>query len=50
MEHLIVTNLDEGHVKIVAEEGYRLFDARTNRFYSEAMVKEQDVKYFKGVL
>jgi len=46
MEHIIVTHLENDMVRLVAEEGYRLKDTRTNRFYSEAVVKEKDMRFF----
>ncbi len=39
MEHIIITNLKNGYKRLVAEEGYQLFNKFTRQFYSEAVVK-----------
>ena len=46
MEHIIITHLSDGMVRLVAEEGYRLKDKRTDRYHSEAIVKEEDARFF----
>ena len=46
MEHVIITNLGGGMVRLVPETGYRLFEERTGRTYSEAVVKEEDKRFF----
>ena len=46
MEHIIVTHLENGMVRLVAENGYRLKDKRTDRYHSEAVVKERDERFF----
>lgn len=39
MEHIIVTDLDNGYKKLVPEEGYRLLNKYTQAYYTEAIVK-----------
>lgn len=40
MEHIIVKELENGYKLLKAEEGYRLYNTITQRFYSEAVVQE----------
>lgn len=42
MEHLIITQLDNGLLRIVAEEGYYLYNLYTRRRHSEAVVESAD--------
>lgn len=48
MKHIIITKLDNGYSRVVAEEGYRLYNTVNRRYYSEAVVK--DVRPYIGVL
>lgn len=41
--------MSDGFVRITAEEGYRLYSIRDDRFFSEAVVKEEQVSAFKAV-
>jgi len=46
MEHMIITHLDNGMIRLIAEEGYCLKDTRTEHYHSEAVVKEKDKRFF----
>ena len=48
-EHLIITPTSGDYVRIVAEQGYKLFSMALNRFVSEAVVLPKQVKQFKAV-
>lgn len=47
MEHIIITELPDGYKRLVAEEGYKLYNTVTRKYYSEAEVK--DVKPYIAV-
>ena len=47
MEHIIITDLGDGYKRLVAEKGYRLFNKSTQKYYSEAVVK--DISNFTSV-
>lgn len=40
MEHITITELDNGYMRLVAEEGYKLYNTVTHKYYSEAEVKD----------
>ena len=46
MEHIIITQLGDGMVRLVAEEGYRLKDKRTDMYHSEAEVRRENMRFF----
>lgn len=46
MEHVTITELGNGMVRLVPNEGYRLFCTTTCLYYGEAVVKEKDAKFF----
>lgn len=48
MEHIIVTHLDDDYVLLTPEKGYALVNIITSRKYSEAEVKEEEMKNFKA--
>lgn len=48
MEHMIFEYLDYG-LRITAEEGWSLWSIRAQRVVSEAIVSEDDVKYFTTI-
>ena len=48
MEHINVENLGNGMVRLMPYGGYMLFDDRTQRQYSEAVVKEADANHFSA--
>ena len=39
MEHIIVTDLQNGYFKLVPEEGYRMYNRYNHEYYSEAVTK-----------
>jgi len=49
MQHITITNLDNGYVSLVPDKGYRLFSKATNAFYSEAVVKPEKVNDFSAI-
>lgn len=49
MEHVTIKDMGNGMVKLTPDEGYMLVDSRTQRTYSEAVVKEKDVRNFSVV-
>lgn len=40
MEHIIIEELENGYKLLKPEEGYRLYNTVTQKFYSEAIVKD----------
>ena len=40
MEHIIIEELENGYKLLKAEEGYKLYNTVTQKFYSEAIVLE----------
>jgi hypothetical protein len=46
MEHIIVTELGNNMVRLVAEKGYRLKDKRTDMYHSEAVVRRENMRFF----
>lgn len=40
MEHITITELDNGYKRLVAEDGYKLYNTVTHKYYSEAEVKD----------
>lgn len=40
MEHIIIEELENGYKLLKPEEGYRLYNTVTQKFYSEAIVLE----------
>ena len=45
-ENIIVTDLGNGYVRLVASPGYELVIKRNNQVVSEAVVKPENVKDF----
>ena len=45
-EHLIYKDLGGGKVRILPQEGYRLFCKLTRAYLAEAICKEKEVKWF----
>lgn len=39
MEHITVIELSDGYKKLVAEDGYRLYNTINKQYYSEAVIK-----------
>lgn len=50
MEHIIVSERADGSRMLRAEEGYRLYNVNAQRFFSEAVVAEEDMKNWKAVV
>lgn len=47
MQHINIINLNDGYKKLIPEEGYKLYNTITRKYYSEAEVK--DVKPYIAV-
>ena len=50
MEHIIIIDLSNDMVKLIPYTNYMLLDSRTKRLYSEAIIKDKDMKYFSAVI
>jgi len=50
MEHITVLDLGNDMVKLIPYKNYMLLDSRTKRLYSEAIIKDKDMKYFSAVI
>ena len=50
MEHITVIDLGNNMVKLTPYTNYMLLDSRTQRLYSEAIIKEDDMNYFSAVI
>lgn len=50
MEHITVTELENGMVRLVPDDGYRLFCTSTCLYYSQAVIKEKDKRFFVAEL
>ena len=46
MEHITQKDLENGMVILTPDDGYMLYDARTQKIHSEAVVKKEYVRYF----
>lgn len=49
MEHITVIELGNNKVKLVPDEGYKLLDKRSDKIYSEAVIKRNLMKYFVAI-
>ena len=49
MEHINVTQLADGYVRLRPEAGYKIFSVSLNRTVSEAVVKEAQSDSFKAI-
>ena len=49
MEHIKITKLDDGYVRLAPKRGWKLYSVRLDRVVSEAVVKEENIKDFKAV-
>lgn len=49
MEHIIITKLDSDYIRLTPEEGFILYDERTQGKYSIAEIHEKNKKYFKAI-
>lgn len=49
MNHITETILDNGMVRLVPDDGYKLRDNRSYRLYKVAEVEVADKKYFVAV-
>lgn len=45
-KHLNYTELSDGKLKILPEDGWRMMCTLTKQYVSEAIVREREVKYF----
>lgn len=50
MEHITITTLENGYVRLTPEAGYALLNKITNVTYSEAVIKEADMDRFTVIL
>ena len=50
MEYITVIDLGNEMVKLMPYTNYMLLDSRTKRLYSEAIIKEDNMKYFSAVI
>ena len=48
MEHITIVELGNEMVRLIPDHGYRLYNIRSNKYYSEAVVKESEKKYFRA--
>lgn len=49
MEHIIITELHDGYVKLQAEYPYKLFSIPLQRVVSEAVVLKEKISQFKAI-
>lgn len=49
MEHITIKELDGGLVRLTPNKGYRLYNKMVQQYYSEAVVKENEIKKFEAV-
>lgn len=49
MEHITQKDLENGMVMLTPDDGYMLFDERTQKRHSEAVVKKEYVRYFNAM-
>lgn len=49
MEHIKITKLADGYVRLAPKRGWRLYSVRLDRVVSEAVVKEENIKDFKAI-
>jgi len=49
MEHIIVTQLPDGFLRLVAEAGYKLFSLALRRVVSEAVVDGDHANKFTAI-
>jgi hypothetical protein len=49
MEHIIITPIAEGYLRLTPEAGYILVNKKTRKHYSEAAVLEEGVSDFYAV-
>lgn len=40
MEHINITELQDGYKRLTPEDGYKLYNTITREYYSEAVVKD----------
>ncbi len=45
-EHLIYTDLEDGKIKVVPENGYKMLCTLIKQYLCEAIITEKEVKYF----
>ena len=50
MEYITVIDLGNEMVILMPYTNYMLLDSRTKRLYSEAIIKEDNMKYFSAVI
>lgn len=41
MEHIVITELQDGYFRLAPETGYQLMNKKSGRLYSEVVTKEQ---------
>lgn len=49
MEHIKITKLADGYVRLSPKRGWKLYAISLDRTVSEAVVKEENAKNFKAV-
>lgn len=49
MEHINITDLGTGYVRLTAKRGWKIFAKPLRRIVSEAVVKEADIDKFEAV-
>ena len=47
MEHITIKDLKNGYFKLIPDNWYMLYNTVTMQTYSEAIVKESNIKYFR---
>ena len=50
MEHIqVIEQSTPGYVRLIPEDGYKLYNTATNTVHSEAIIKESEIGKFIGL-
>lgn len=50
MEHITIIDIDETYVKLVPDEGYKLYNTKLNIYVSEAIIKREHLNDYIAII
>ena len=49
MEHITIEELSDKIVRLIPDSGYVLYNRKTKKRYSEAVIERESIKYFTAI-
>jgi hypothetical protein len=49
MKHVVLKHLDDEFIQLIPHKGYKLYNNQISQYFSEAILKNNDIKYFSAI-